>query len=187
VLLWAPMAYYERNLPHWQPEGKTIFLTFRLFGSLPVAVVRKLRTLHDEPGKQFAEADTFLDAARMGPRWMAIPEIAGCVEGALQFGENPHHFYTLHAYVVMPNHVHALLDPLVPLTRITKGIKGVSARNANAALGRIGKPFWQDESFDHWVRNPSEFERIRNYIEMNPVKAGLAKTPEEWAWSSAHK
>ena len=181
------MTYYERNLPHWQPEGKTIFLTFRLFGSLPAAVVRKLRALHNEPGKQFAEADTSLDAARTGPRWLEIPEVAGYAEGALQFGEHTHHFYTLHAYVVMPNHIHALLDPLVPLTRITRGVKGVSARDANSVLGRTGKPFWQDESFDHWVRSPGECERIWHYIEMNPVKAGLAKSPAEWIWSSAHR
>jgi hypothetical protein len=181
------MTYYERNLPHWQPESKVIFLTFRLYGSLPVAVARKLHKLHEDPGKQFSEADHCLDRARTGPKWMEIPEIAGYVEGALHFGEYPHRFYVLHAYVVMPNHVHALLEPRVPLTRITRGIKGVSARDANATLGRTGKPFWQDESFDHWVRAPAEFERIQNYIEMNPVKAGLARTPAEWPWSSAHK
>jgi len=80
--------------------------------------------------------------------------------------------YALHAYVVMPNHV--LLDPHVPLRRITGGIKGVSARDANGALGRTGKAFWQDESFDRWIRDSAQFERIRTYIEHNPVKAGLA-------------
>jgi REP element-mobilizing transposase RayT len=181
------MTYYERNLPHWQPECKVIFLTFRLYGSLPVAVVRRLAKLRENPERQFAEADRCLDLARTGPRWMGIPEIARYVEGALQFGERAHHFYMLHAYVVMPNHVHALLEPQVPLTRVTRGIKGVSARDANATLGRTGNPFWQDESFDHWVRTPCEFERIRNYVEMNPVKAGLTRTPEVWPWSSAHK
>jgi putative DNA methylase len=93
----------------------------------------------------------------------------------------------LHAYVVMRNHVHVLLDPHVPLRRITGGIKGVSARDANGALGRTGKAFWQDESFDHWIRDSAQFERIRTYIEHNPVKAGLAARPEDWRWSSAHK
>jgi putative transposase len=181
------MTYYERNLPHWQPDGKVIFVTFRLYGSLPAAVVGHLRKFHGVPGTQFFEADNRLDAAQTGPKWMEIPQVARYVERALQFGEHANHFYTLHAYVVMPNHVHALLEPLVPLTRITRGIKGVSARDANATLGRTGKPFWQDESFDHWVRTTSEFERIHNYIEMNPVKAGLANTREEWPWSSAHK
>jgi REP element-mobilizing transposase RayT len=95
--------------------------------------------------------------------------------------------YNLDAYVVMPNHVHVLLEPLVPLARITGGIKGVSARDANAALRRVGKPFWEDESFDHWVRDEAEFERIRCYIERNPVSAGLVERPEDWPWSSARR
>jgi len=108
------------------------------------------------------------------------------VESALLHGQTELSFYLLEAYVIMPNHVHAPFQPLVPLPRITKGIKGVSARQANVALGRSGKPFWQDESFDHWVRDLAQLERIRSYIEMNPVKAGLAKSPVEWRWSSAH-
>jgi hypothetical protein len=49
-------------------------------------------------------------------------------------------------------------------------------------LGRRGKPFWQDETFDHWVRNEREYGKIRFYIEYNPVAAGLVKRPEEWRW-----
>jgi hypothetical protein len=52
-------------------------------------------------------------------------------------------------------------------------------------LGLTGQAFWQDESYDRLVRNDSEFERIAHYIEMNPVKAGLAAVPEEFPWSSA--
>src|SRR5579871_2641502 len=60
-------------------------------------------------------------------------------------------------------------------------------RSANAILDRAGKPFCQDESFDRWVWNPAEFERLCLYIENNPVKAGIAKRPEDWHWSSAAK
>jgi REP element-mobilizing transposase RayT len=66
-----------------------------------------------------------------------------------------------------------------------KSMKGPTARAANRALGRTGEPFWQKESYDHWVRNRQEFENIRAYIENNPVKAGLVRTPEEFPWSSA--
>ena len=52
-------------------------------------------------------------------------------------------------------------------------------------LGLTGQPFWQDESYDRLVRNDLEFERIVNYIERNPVTAGLVLTPEEFPWSSA--
>ena len=81
--------------------------------------------------------------------------------------------------------VHVLLDPLVPLEKLTGAIKGVSARDANARLGRTGKPFWQDESFDHWIRGPGQFARTQTYIENNPVKAGLVARAEDHPWSSA--
>jgi len=84
----------------------------------------------------------------------------------------------------MPNHVHALLTPQRDLWQVTKWIKGASARRANQMLGRSGAPFWQDESFDHWVRTSSEFEHILNYIAMNPVRAGLVSEPSQWPFSS---
>ena len=71
------------------------------------------------------------------------------------------------------------------LPRVTQWIKGASAREANRILNRAGCPFWQDESFDHWCRNEAEFARIKQYIEWNPVKAGLVKRPDDWPWSSA--
>ena len=148
--------------------------------------MRQLRKLEKEPGKQFLTADRKLDAATTGPRWLRDPEIAGYAEEAIKRGAELGH-YVVRAYVIMPNHVHLLLEPRAPLRRITGGIKGVSARDANGALGRTGRPFWQDESFDHWIRNNAQFERIRIYIEFNSVKAGLAKRPQDWPWSSAHK
>jgi hypothetical protein len=78
-----------------------------------------------------------------------------------------------------------LLDPSVTLAQITRGLKGVTARQANEILGRTGKQFWQDETFDHWIRSGKQLERVHAYIERNPVTAGLARTPEEWPWSSA--
>jgi hypothetical protein len=64
-------------------------------------------------------------------------------------------------------------------------LKRFTAREANRILGRTGQPFWQDESYDRLIRNEKEFERTLRYIETNPVKAGLAATPEEFPWSSA--
>jgi putative DNA methylase len=93
--------------------------------------------------------------------------------------------HNLHAFVVMPNHVHILVTPLVPMAKLTQRIKGRSARLANEILGRTGQPFWQDESFDHWVRNSVQFEKIRSYIENNPVKAGLVAESCLWPYSSA--
>jgi REP element-mobilizing transposase RayT len=127
-----------------------------------------------------------LDAAATGPRWLHDPKIPRRVEAAIRHGAGLGQ-YALHAYVVMPNHVHLLLEPLAPLRKITRGIKGVSAREANHLLRREGEAFWQGESFDHWVRNSAQLERIRTYIEQNPVKARLVATAEDWPWSSAHE
>jgi len=85
----------------------------------------------------------------------------------------------------MANHVHLLIRPKVAPDRLMKSLKGSTARKANRALGRTGGPFWQKESYDHWVRAQQEFERIRAYIENNPVTAGFVRTPEEFLWSSA--
>jgi len=84
----------------------------------------------------------------------------------------------------MPNHVHILIRPSADLSRITKAIKNFSAREANAILGRSGQPFWQDESFDRWVRNQEELQKIIRYIEENPVNAGLVVRSQDWRWSS---
>jgi putative transposase len=178
--------FYRRNLPHWQPEARAIFVTWRLCGSLPGGFTAHLRKWNVDPRKQFMSADRMLDAASSGPLWLKDPEIASCAERAIQRGAELGH-YVLQAHVLMPNHVHALLEPLVPLGKLMSGIKGVSAREANLKLGRTGKPFWQDESFDHWTRDPGQFSRTKAYIENNPVKARLCAKPEDWPWSSAHK
>ena len=85
----------------------------------------------------------------------------------------------------MANHVHLLVTPRVPETRWLGPLKGFTAYRANQILSRSGHPFWQDESYDHLVRNDEEFRRIHRYIENNPVKAGLVAAPEDYPWPSA--
>jgi hypothetical protein len=74
-----------------------------------------------------------------------------------------------------------------PIARLLQSVKGATARQANLILGRTGEAFWQAESYDHWVRNESEWRRIAAYIENNPVKAGLVPRAEDYRWSSAAK
>ena len=186
------MAYYHRNLPHWHPEDVSIFLTWRLFGSLPTSFKSTARIGYAttpptdlSSGRKFKEMDSILDKATSGPFWLRDSAVASQVTEAIGLGSAKLNFYSLHAFVIMPNHVHLLITPKVPISRITNGLKGVTARNANAILHRTGQHFWQDESFDHWVRSPSQFHRICAYIESNPVSAGLTTKPEAWPWSSA--
>jgi REP element-mobilizing transposase RayT len=153
------MSFSRRHLPHWIPENVPIFLTWRLAGSMPIS-----------------------DLA--GPTWLSEPRVAVMIAQTLHFGEPK--FYHLQAWVIMPNHIHLLLHPKVPLPTITRWLKGRTARQANRILDRTGRPFWQDESFDHWIRTEEERKYLIEYIENNPVKAGLTQTPQQFPWSSAH-
>ena len=121
--------------------------------------------------------DRMLDTARKGPLFLKQPEIADVVLNALRDGERKFQCYALHSFVVMPNHVHLLVTPTVVATKWLAPMKGFTAYQANRILGRQGA-FWQSESYDHLVRSETEFQRIRRYIELNPVKAGLAATQE---------
>jgi putative transposase len=83
--------------------------------------------------------------------------------------------YGLTAFVVMPNHVHLLITPALELSKLTKSLKSITAKRANAILALTGSPFWQEESYDHMVRDAYEFEKIRHYIEEKPRTRGLGK------------
>ena len=177
-------CYYERTLPHWQPEGRDLFLTWRLSGSLPAKVMAVLRASKTKKlGKRFREYDLELDKASSGPLWLKEPRIASVVVAGIK-EVAAKGLCLAYAWVVMPNHVHLLLQPLAPPAAITKAIKGSTARQANRLLGRTGKYFWQDESFDHWIRDEEAFEKVKKYIARNPVVAGLVNEGSKWPWSS---
>jgi len=172
----------RRRLPHIYPEGRWLFATWHLFGSLP-------RALYPPPGKlsagkAFVWMDRYLDTTRIGSMFLGRPELASLVVAALRRGLTLG-MYDLRAFAVMGNHVHVLLLPRGEASRTLQWIKGTTAREANQLLARTGKPFWQRESYDHWVRDKRQMERIVAYIENNPVTAGLAAVASEFRWSSA--
>jgi putative transposase len=178
------MTFTHRHLPHWNPPSQDIFITWRLHGSLP-AQFRPPATVESN-GKIFLSYDRVLDQAGTGPTWLKDPRVAACVLSALAAGQQ-RKLFALRAYVLMANHVHILIRPLAPLAQITQQIKGATAREANLILGRTGSRFWQGESFDHWIRDAGEWQRVRAYIERNPVASGLVDKPEDWPWSSASR
>ncbi len=178
------MTFSRRHLPHWAPPGQDIFITWRLHGSLPAQFRPPAKP--DSTGKAFLAYDRALDRAEIGPLWLNDPRVAESVIASLNAAQRQN-LFTLRAYALMANHIHVLLTPQSPLPQITQQIKGASSRATNQILHRAGAPFWQDESFDHWIRNPEEWQKIRAYIERNPVVAGLVATPEAWPWSSASR
>ncbi len=172
----------RRRLPHLDAIGRPVFITFCLYDALPAN--RRFPSSDLTSGEAFVVMDRALDEARTGNRFLARPEVAQLVFDSIQHGARIGH-YDLHSWVIMPNHVHLLLTPLISSSKLLCGLKGVTAKRANALFRRSERRFWQDESYDHVVRNEIEFRRIWQYIENNPVKAGLCITPEAYMWSSA--
>ncbi len=94
--------------------------------------------------------------------------------------------YHLVAWSIMPNHVHALVETMEgsPLPQVIHSWKSYTAQMANHIIGRSGT-FWQREYFDRFIRDDNHYANAVNYIEENPVKAGLVSKREDWRWSSA--
>jgi REP element-mobilizing transposase RayT len=163
-------------------------VTWRLAGSIPVGQTIAVCGLPTPTvPASFLQHDERLDRSDFGPAWLRDTRVASMLVNALQYGETVRQLYHLHAWVIMPNHVHAVLDPGVPMPGIMRWLKGRTGRMANRILGRTGMPFWQDESFDHWVRSAEELRAAIDYVEGNPVKAGLVGSKEQWAWSSVRR
>ena len=90
------------------------------------------------------------------------------------------------AWVVMPNHVHLLVEVWdKPLAGLVKSWKGYSARQINRILGRTG-PLWQEEYWDRYIRNEEHFQKALRYVEGNPVRARLVRESADWPFSSAN-
>jgi putative transposase len=200
--------YYRRHLPHYQPMEAEYHVVFRLAGSLPVEVIEWMRqerdagrngvsALHSDSNKQtgrhrlggsyFAKYQKLLDGLASGPRWLADQRVAAIVAEAIHFRDKKK--YDLHAFTIMPNHVHMIFAtvrradcPTDSVTEILQKLKWNTALKANRILGRSG-PFWKSESYDHVIRTDEELERTILYVLNNPVAAGLAISWEQWPWT----
>jgi REP element-mobilizing transposase RayT len=166
-------------------------VTFRLFDSLPRSILEQWRQELSQRPEKDAETEerkrieAHLDRGE-GSAWMKDAPIAAVVQDAMLYFDCVR--YHLQAWVVMPNHVHAMVTPsgVWELGQILHSWKSYTATECNRLLGRSGR-FWQKESFDRYVRDEKHYHQAVSYIETNPVKAGLCKTPEDWKWSSARR
>ena len=168
-------------LPHLKAEGGIYAVTFRLHDSLPADLLAQMADL------AVSEKNTALEAylnAGHGECLLAQPAIAEVLKQVL-LAKHSQDYY-LHAWVIMPNHVHLLIEPLsnCVLSDILQAIKSISAHHANPLLVSEGT-FWQRESYDHLVCNEGDFNHALDYIVQNPVKANLVKLGHAYTYSSA--
>ena len=190
----------DRNAPvqEWHRRGSFVphrenmafqSITYRLAGSLPKEVVEQMKALlpsirsgsETHAAAVLREKIERFEDAGYGACHLRNPRVAVAVEDNLLHFDGDR--YQLHAYCIMPNHVHVLLEigRGWTLSRILHGWRSYTAKEANRMLGRNGR-FWMEEYFDRWIRNERHLAAEVAYILGNPVKAGLVATPGEWRW-----
>lgn len=179
---WLPVEIEQRHLPHWTQDDTSYFVTFRLADSLPQ---EKLKLWHEdrtqwlkdhsdpyseeeltEYATRFSERmEEWLDAGS-GSCILKEKENARIVEQALKHFDGTR--YELGSYVIMANHVHAVVTPKpeFKLSNILHSWKSFSANEINKRTGKTGS-VWQDESYDHIIRSPEQLKFYTDYIQKN--------------------
>jgi REP element-mobilizing transposase RayT len=176
-------------LPHFDAGEVPQTITFRLTDSLPYARLQEWREelrslpLTQQTSEYRRRVEAYLDRGN-GAAWLRDTRVARLVEDALLYFDGSR--YRLHSWVVMPNHVHALITPAEEesLSAILHSWKSFTSKGVNRLLGRRGT-FWQTDYFDSFARHERQFAAVIEYIEDNPVKAGLCRRREDWPFSSA--
>ncbi len=180
------LGWHQRGyLPHYDAPGITQFVTFRLHDAMPASRRSEWEALlHlEDDRKRRTQLEAYLDRG-LGECWLRRPDIARLAADALRFFDGKR--YRLDAWVVMPNHVHVLVEVWqTPLSQLLHSWKRHVSLEANRMLRRTG-PFWEREYWDTWMRNEEQIRKARRYIESNPAKAKLVRDPADWPWSSAY-
>lgn len=177
---WRSRGY----LPHFDQTGYLQMMTFRLADSLPASVLAGLdEELKEKPSaRRQQRLEAWLDAGH-GACYLRDPRVARLVEAALLHFDGVR--YHLLAWVIMPNHAHALIEtaPGYPLAGVVHSWKSFSAHAANQILGQSGV-FWWREYFDRVIRDERHLRSAIAYIHNNPCKAGLVTSADQWPFSS---
>lgn len=184
-----PRGWHSRGyLPHFDGGQIAQFITWRLADAVPRGLLRRwteelsVRPPEIRRAELFRQVEAALDLGH-GSRLLAEPANAGIIRDELLRGDGT--LYELHAWVVMPTHVHCLITPLpdVELSEIVRQWKGRSSFQIGQLRTKSG-PVWAPDYFDRFIRNEDHFARTVYYIVTNPVKAGLCESAEEWRMSS---
>ena len=180
---WRSRGY----LPHYDGGETSQFITTRLADSLPQNLLKKWRIELEKEEITDVEfrktIEIYLDSG-YGNCYLKQNEIGLMVqENLLHHADKK---YKLYAWVIMPNHIHYLITPILPFTmaEITHSNKSFTAHQANKILNKSGQ-FWMPESFDRYIRDENHFLQTIAYIENNPVKAGLCENKKDWKFISA--
>ena len=183
------------HLPHLDQPDIIQSITFRLADSVPSDVIAAWKSELALKGRE-ATSDPRCAELRErieryagqghGACWLREERIAGQVEDALLHFDGVR--YRLLSWVIMPNHVHALIEttPSFPLEAVVHSWKSFTAKQVNKVLGRSGH-VWEEDYFDRYIRDENHLSTVVDYIEQNPVKAGLVDTASDWRWSSASR
>jgi putative DNA methylase len=177
-------GWHQRGyLPHFDAPGVTQFVTFQLHDAFPVTRRAEWETILREPddSAKRKKLEAWLDRGHgeCRLRHRNVAELVGQILFAADGRD-----YRLQAWVVMPNHVHLVVDVWnVPLAKLIGGWKGRSSRLANVLLRRSGQ-FWQEDYYDTLIRDEAHLKRAIRYTEQNPAKAFLVKAVRDWPWCS---
>ncbi len=179
---------HHNLVPHWKQEDVTYFVTFRLADSLPRSKLERWKldrkvwiSQHPRPWSKTIELEYHRRFSTILERWLdqnhgscllQQPECRRVVAESLQFFEGTR--VVQHAFVIMPNHVHALFTPINghALENVLHSWKSFSANGVNQCLGRTGE-LWQKTYFDRIIRDEGHFRNCIRYIRNNPLKARL--------------
>lgn len=112
------------------------------------------------------------------------PEASEIVQNAILHFDGDR--YRVLAWCVMPNHAHIVIEQVSgwPLAGVVHSWKSFTANGVNRAIGRTGA-VWLREYFDRFMRDDDHLSTTIQYVEGNPVAAGLVERPTDWRWSSA--
>lgn len=178
---WTDRGY----LPHYDQPGIAQAVTFRLADSLPKSKRNEWEHLRQivNVAERIRQIERYLDQGA-GSCLLRQPECADIVQSALLHFDGQR--YRLISWCVMPNHVHVLLKTAAghPLGKVIHSWKTFTAREINKLVQRVG-PLWQEDYFDTFMRDDDHQWAEKDYIEGNPVKAGLVSRAIDWPWSSA--
>ncbi|MGZ0656115.1 transposase [Coraliomargarita sp. W4R72] len=181
------ISFQKNRLPHWQQDGCSYFITFRLADSLPMHLLEAWKAerevwlnLHPKPWAPELEIEYHERFSGARERW--LDAMHG--ECLLRRGEAREPLVVkltsevarVWSFVVMPNHVHVLvsLPEREALADWMQGIKGSSSREINQRLGRSGK-LWARDYYDRLIRDGGHFYKCASYIRNNPEKAKLSR------------